>query len=397
MKKNISKINIYEIDAGWRNWFYLEIVAKNGLKGYAEIAESNGPKDALSEIAFNLLKNIDLSDYSQYNNITRNIDSLNKQGMGGTVAKCRAAISNALLDLVAKDKELSITDYFGGKIREEVSTYWSHCGTTRLRTLKYLDKSTSSINTIEDFIKLGKEVTDAGFDTLKTNLISLDPLEVIMPSYTAKDIVGIKDLDKIIEDTSNIVEALNNENKNKILLDVGYNLTNSSLVTFADTINSLDLGWIEIDFDHLDNFQAIKELINVPICSGENYTSYSDYIKLINSGVAEVISIDPSWNSLKNILEISSYANLNNQEITLHNHYSNLSTYIALNISQLIDKFSYMEVDVDDVPWKNTIINLPNIKDGKFIFENNNPGWGFEINTDLLNEKLIDTYTFEII
>ena len=56
-----------------------------------------------------------------------------------------------------------------------------------------------------------------------------------------------------------------------------------------------------------------------------------------------------------------------------------------------------MEVDVDDVPWKNTIINLPNIKDGKFIFENNNPGWGFEINTDLLNEKLIDTYTFEII
>ena len=135
-------------------------------------------------------------------------------------------------------------------------------------------------------------------------------------------------MDKIIEDTSNIVEALNNENKNKILLDVGYNLTNSSLVTFADTINSLDLGWIEIDFDHLDNFQAIKELINVPICSGENYTSYSDYIKLINSGVAEVISIDPSWNSLKNILEISSYANLNNQEITLHNHYSNLSTYI---------------------------------------------------------------------
>ena len=79
MKKNISKINIYEIDAGWRNWFYLEIVAKNGLKGYAEIAESNGPKDALSEITFNLLKNIDLSDYSQYNNITRNIDSLNKQ------------------------------------------------------------------------------------------------------------------------------------------------------------------------------------------------------------------------------------------------------------------------------------------------------------------------------
>jgi len=116
----------------------------------------------------------------------------------------------------------------------------------------------------------------------------------------------------------------------------------------------------------------------------------------VNSGVAEIISIDPSWNSLKNILEISSYANLNNQEITLHNHYSNLSTYIALNIGQLIDKFSYMEIDVDDVPWKNELIELPDIKDGKFMFENNKPGWGFEMNTDMLNEKLIDTYTLEI-
>ena len=95
-------------------------------------------------------------------------------------------------------------------------------------------------------------------------------------------------------------------------------------------------------------------------------------------------------------MEISSYANLNNQEITLHNHYSNLSTYIALNIAQLIDRFSYMEVDVDDVPWKNDLIPLPELENGKFYFHNNNPGWGFEINTDAMNEKLINTYTLEI-
>ena len=30
MKNKIIKANIYEIDAGWRNWFYLEIISKNG-------------------------------------------------------------------------------------------------------------------------------------------------------------------------------------------------------------------------------------------------------------------------------------------------------------------------------------------------------------------------------
>ena len=44
MSNNIKEVNIFEINAGWRNWYYLEIISAEGIKGYSELTESNGPK-----------------------------------------------------------------------------------------------------------------------------------------------------------------------------------------------------------------------------------------------------------------------------------------------------------------------------------------------------------------
>ena len=106
MKNELIKANIYEIDAGWRNWFYLEIISKNGLKGYSEIAESNGPKSSLPKITFDLLRKVDLTQLQNINTIKRQLNSFNKQGLGGTVSKCIAAINNALVDIASKNYDL---------------------------------------------------------------------------------------------------------------------------------------------------------------------------------------------------------------------------------------------------------------------------------------------------
>ncbi len=46
-----------------------------------------------------------------------------------------------------------------------------------------------------------------------------------------------------------------------------------------------------------------------------------------------------------------------------------------------------MEIDIDDVPWKDQIVDeVPEIKDGK-IFLNNKPGWGVN-----LREKEIEKH-----
>ena len=119
MSNNIKEVNIFEINAGWRNWYYLEIISAEGIKGYSELTESNGPKESLQKITFEIIKKLDLSNYKNTNYINRQLNSFNKQGAGGTISKCIAAINNALIDLNAKSQELSVVDFLGGALREK--------------------------------------------------------------------------------------------------------------------------------------------------------------------------------------------------------------------------------------------------------------------------------------
>ena len=57
MSNNIKEVNIFEINAGWRNWYYLEIISAEGIKGYSELTESNGPKESLQKLLLKLLRN----------------------------------------------------------------------------------------------------------------------------------------------------------------------------------------------------------------------------------------------------------------------------------------------------------------------------------------------------
>ena len=98
------------------------------------------------------------------------------------------------------------------------------------------------------------------FNVLKTNLMSLDPLEVVMPSYTSKDLIGINQIDKIIEDTSKILTALSNKGANKIMLDIGYNL---KTILATETYNHI----FRINFK-LSLTLNLKLFSNINIISG---------------------------------------------------------------------------------------------------------------------------------
>ena len=69
----------------------------------------------------------------------------------------------------------------------------------------------------------------------------LDPISVIMPSYNSQDILNTQNIETVVSDTKNIINNLKNNNKNQVLLDVGYNLSNSSLLTLLKELNQLEL------------------------------------------------------------------------------------------------------------------------------------------------------------
>ena len=44
-----------------------------------------------------------------------------------------AAIENALLDIKGKALGVPVYELFGGKLRDRIPVYWSHCGSYRMR------------------------------------------------------------------------------------------------------------------------------------------------------------------------------------------------------------------------------------------------------------------------
>jgi len=67
-----------------------------------------------------------------------------------------------------------------------------------------------------------------------------------------------------------------------------------------------------------------------------------------------------------------------------HNYYSHLADLHAIHLCAVLPNVRIMEIDIDDVPWKRDLVTLPpTIEDGCIRLPAG-PGWGAEINLEVL-------------
>jgi galactonate dehydratase len=66
-----------------------------------------------------------------------------------------------------------------------------------------------------------------------------------------------------------------------------------------------------------------------------------------------------------------------------HNYYSHLASFTSAALCAVLPNVRIMEIDVDDVPWKDTLTTVvPEIKDGYMTIPTG-PGWGADINEEV--------------
>jgi L-alanine-DL-glutamate epimerase-like enolase superfamily enzyme len=66
-----------------------------------------------------------------------------------------------------------------------------------------------------------------------------------------------------------------------------------------------------------------------------------------------------------------------------HNHYSHLSTFMSASLCATLPNVRIMEIDVDDVPWKDELVtHRPEINEG-YITTPKGPGWGTAVNEEV--------------
>ena len=67
-----------------------------------------------------------------------------------------------------------------------------------------------------------------------------------------------------------------------------------------------------------------------------------------------------------------------------HNFYGHLSTVMSAHFCAAIPNFRIMEIDIDDVPWKDDLVTtVPVIEDG-YLELPTGPGWGTELDEEAI-------------
>ena len=75
--------------------------------------------------------------------------------------------------------------------------------------------------------------------------------------------------------------------------------------------------------------------------------------------------IDVPWNGFCPSKRVGELAQTFQMNIAPHNYYSHLSSFISASLCAVLPNVRIMEIDIDDVPWKDEMVtNPPEIIDG---------------------------------
>ena len=122
----------------------------------------------------------------------------------------------------------------------------------------------------------------------------------------------------------------------------------------------------------------------MPICSGENLYASRGFRPFLEAGAMDVASVDVIWNGFHQAKKIADMAETFEVNCAPHNYYSHLATFISAQWCAAIPNARILEVDVDDVPWREELTTaVPEIRGGELAIPTG-PGWGADIDEDVL-------------
>ena len=380
----ITGIETFIVDAGWRPWTFVKVETDEGVTGYGECSDGKAPLGVVGTIED--LKPLLLGeDPRAYEMRFWDMLRATRQSPGGIAAKAMAGIECALIDIKAKALDVSVVELFGGPTRDKVRVYWSHCGTSRARHPDIL--GTPPIRTMEDVAALGREVVSRGFTALKTNVvIPGEPAEVWAPGFASgqgstDQVVTTPLLRHVEELIGTFRDAVGPDVD--INLDLNFNFKPEAAMRIAKVLEQFDLLWLEIDIYDPEAILQIKQSTSTRICTGENLYYMKDYIPYFELHAADVFMIDVPWNGFSQSKKVGDLAEVYQLNVAPHNYYSHLASFVSASLCAVLPNVRIMEIDVDDVPWKDELATAqPDITDG-YMAVPTGPGWGADLNEEV--------------
>jgi L-alanine-DL-glutamate epimerase-like enolase superfamily enzyme len=383
---NVRALEVLFCNAGWRPWIFLKATSDEGAVGWAEITDSHGSPHGLRGIVEDLEPLVVGRDARAVEAIVWDLFRATRQSPGSVIQKAIGGIENALLDLKGKALGVPVYELFGGPTRESVPAYWSHCGTTRARAWEVT--GTPKLASYDEVEQLGREVVERGFSAFKTNIVVPgDEPKVLMPGFQGDGLD--RNPSTALEDAlGRLLDAFaaGTNGKAEPIVDLNFNLTTEGMLRVARSLAEHNLLWLEVDSFDPVALATVRTGSTIPICSGENLYTNRGFRPFFEAAAMDVASVDVIWNGFHQAKKIADLAETFEVNCAPHNYYSHLATFISAQWCAAIPNVRMLEVDVDDVPWREELTTaVPEIRDGTLTIPSA-PGWGADVNEDVLRE-----------
>ena len=385
----ITAIEDLHCDAGWRDFSFLKITTDTGLVGWSEYMESYG-SEGLSAVIRRIGARLIGADPRPVERHTAFLHGLTRAAPGGINQQAIAAIENALVDLKAKALGVPVYELLGGPVRDRLRLYWSHCGTWRVRFLEQIEAWTGAapIRSLEDVTAQGAEVAARGFKGLKTNIMRFDGPEpaLHMPGFNAPFAPDLPVDRALIDGLCAQMDAFRQGAGPGVglHLDLNFNFRTEGYIRIAQAMEAFDLAWLEIDTPDPAALAEIRRCSRTRIASCESLFGRRQYRPFFEQQAVDVAIIDVPWNGILEAVKIAAMAEAYEINVAPHNFNGHLGTLMSAHFSAAVANFRVMEIDIDDVPWKDAVVStVPVVEAGELLLPTG-AGWGAEVNEDVL-------------
>jgi galactonate dehydratase len=375
----VTALETLHCDAGWRNYHFLKLGTADGIVGWSEFDEGFG-SPGVSTVIERLKERVVGQSAMDHERIFAELSCLTRPATGGVVSEGLGAIENALLD--AKAKKLGVPCYvlLGGKVRDRIPLYWSHCATWRINHPTYYGPPISDRAGVK---AMGQEVREKGFRALKTNIF-LPNQEGVLKGWRPGFAVPFRpdlNVDRaVLKGLRAHLEAMHDGAGSDIdlLLDLNFNAKTEGFLKILRAIGDIDMFWVEIDSYNPEALAHIRAQSPHPISSGETLFGLRDFLPYFRAQAMDVAIIDAIWNGVWQSMKIAASAEAHEVNVAPHNFYGHLATMINAHFAAAVPNLRIMEIDIDRLPWDRELFApLPVIEKGELVLPDQ-PGWGSE-------------------
>ena len=380
----ITAVKTFIVDGGFRPWTFVKIETSDpGLIGWGDCTDWGSPGPVAATVE-RYAEWVIGRDPMQVEAIWWDLAAASVRHTGGLAWKAMAGIDSALWDIRGKVLNAPVWQLLGGKMRDKLRLYWSHCGSVRAQHAERL--GLPKVETTDDLRQVAEEVLERGYTAIKTNLFPLTDRPDAQPIRAAFSAHPGDASPAVLRNAEAIIgtfrEALGPDVG--IALDVAFTFKLGGAIKLAQTLEPFNLMWLETETFDPDALRLIRESTKTTICTGESLFGTQGYKPYLQRYAQDIIMPDLAWNGITMGKKIADMAHAFDTLVAPHNCHSPINTLVSAAVCATIPNFYIQELDVDDTPWRDDIMTHPlEIEDG-YLRLSNRPGLG----SDLIEAEL---------